>query len=358
MRFFVSFSRLLVGSLFIFSGFVKLNDPLGFSYKLEEYFSSGVLDLPALIPYALELAVFLVIFEILLGVALLLGYAVKFTAWCLLLMILFFSFLTFYSAYFNKVTDCGCFGDAIPLNPWESFIKDIILLAFILLLFFNQKRIIPLFHNRSQLPIVVVIAVVCGWFANRVLNHLPLLDFRPYKAGVNISESMAIPQNAPSPIFEYQWKFEKTDGTQYVIVSNGQYPNTDDKYIGVETTLVKEGYIPPIHDFSIEKNGVDYTDQFLNTEKLIVVVSYDLEKADKEALEKIDPYLKKAKEKGYQIIGLTASNTQNSVVDVPFYFCDETTLKTIVRSNPGVLKLSNGTIKQKLHYNDIEDLSL
>ena len=135
MKILVGISRIVVGILFIFSGLIKLNDPIGFSFKLQDYFAPGVLDLEFLIPYSLLLAIFIVIFEVLLGVMLLVGYLRKFTVWSLLLMIVFFTFLTFYSAYFNKVTDCGCFGDAIKLTPWESFTKDVILLVFILILF-------------------------------------------------------------------------------------------------------------------------------------------------------------------------------------------------------------------------------
>ena len=128
MKYLVHLSRLLVGILFIISGLIKLNDPLGFSYKLEEYFSSDVLNLPFLEPYALAISLFVVIFEVVLGVFLLIGFKRKFTVWSLLGMIVFFTFLTFYSAYFDKVKDCGCFGDALKLTPWESFTKDVVLL--------------------------------------------------------------------------------------------------------------------------------------------------------------------------------------------------------------------------------------
>ncbi|MEO9076189.1 MAG: MauE/DoxX family redox-associated membrane protein, partial [Gelidibacter sp.] len=120
MKFIVAISRIFVGILFIISGFVKLNDPLGFSYKLQEYFGTDVLNLPFLEPYALGIAVMVVVFEVVLGIFLLIGYKPKFTVWSLLLMIIFFTFLTFYSAYFDKVKDCGCFGDAMPLTPWQS----------------------------------------------------------------------------------------------------------------------------------------------------------------------------------------------------------------------------------------------
>jgi len=139
------FSRIFVGILFIISGLIKLNDPVGFSYKLAEYFSETVFNIPFLVPYTLALALFLVILEVVLGVMLLIGYKTKFTIWSLLLLIVFFTFLTFYSAYFDVVKDCGCFGDALKLTPWESFTKDLVLLVFILILFFNMKLVKPLF---------------------------------------------------------------------------------------------------------------------------------------------------------------------------------------------------------------------
>ncbi len=135
----VQFSRVFVGILFIISGLIKLNDPVGFSYKLAEYFGETVLNLPIFIPFSLAIALFIVIFETVLGFMLLVGFRSKFTVWSLLLMIVFFTFLTFYSAYFNKVTDCGCFGDALKLTPWQSFTKDVILLFFIVILFHTQK---------------------------------------------------------------------------------------------------------------------------------------------------------------------------------------------------------------------------
>ena len=131
MKYLVAFSRLFVGILFIISGLIKLNDPVGFSFKLKDYFAPDVLNMEFLVPFTLMIAIFVVIYEVMLGVMILLGYAKKFTLWSLILMIIFFTFLTFYSAYFEKVTDCGCFGDAIKLTPWESFTKDIVLLILI-----------------------------------------------------------------------------------------------------------------------------------------------------------------------------------------------------------------------------------
>src|SRR5690606_19355086 len=183
------FSRIFVGLLFIISGYIKLNDPIGFSFKLEEYFSQGVLNMEFLIPLSLTIALFMVIFEVVLGVILLLGYKVKFTVWSLLLMIVFFTFLTFYSAVTGKVTDCGCFGDALKLTPWQSFFKDLVLLGFILILFFKKEYIHPIFSNRIRFITSSVTLLLCIFYAIYVLNHLPVIDFRPYKVGANIMES-------------------------------------------------------------------------------------------------------------------------------------------------------------------------
>ncbi len=364
MKILVAIARVIVGFLFIISGLIKLNDPVGFSFKLKEYFAPEVLDLGFLVPYALLIAIFLVIFEVLLGIMLLLGYQKKFTSWCLLLMILFFTFLTFYSAYFNKVTDCGCFGDAIKLTPWESFTKDVILLILILVLFFGRKYIQPLFSKNVRSIIVFAAFVGCLAITYYVLQHLPIIDFRPYKIGANITEGMTVPENAPAPIYEYKWKFN-INGVEKIITTNGEYPQVDGELIDTETEMIQEGYTPPIHDFTIERNGEDFTNQFLNEENLVVVIAYSLGNTEKDGFIPIKEITDKALKNGYKVIGLSASSeemtaalTEQYKLNFNFYFCDETTLKTIVRSNPGILELDNGTIKQKLHWNDARNLEL
>lgn len=203
MKYIVNISRILVGVLFIISGFVKLNDPLGFSYKLQEYFSADVLNIPFLEPYALGISIFVVIFEVILGVFLLIGYKPKFTVWSLLGMIVFFTFLTFYSAYFEKVKDCGCFGDAIPLTPWESFTKDVVLLILILILFFGVKHIKPIFSKLGLTVVALLSFIGCLWFGYHVLMHLPSIDFRAYAVGKNIMDGMIVPEDAPKPVQEF-----------------------------------------------------------------------------------------------------------------------------------------------------------
>ncbi|MAB57814.1 MAG: DoxX family protein, partial [Aequorivita sp.] len=364
MKILVGISRIIVGVLFIISGLIKLNDPVGFSFKLKDYFAPEVLDLGFLVPYALLIAIFVVIFEVLLGVALLLGYLKKFTLWALLLMIVFFTFLTFYSAYFNKVTDCGCFGDAIKLTPWESFTKDIVLLILILILFVGRKYIQPFFTKGIRSILIFASFVFCLGITYYVLLHLPIIDFRPYKIGANIKEGMTVPEDAPGPIYEYKWKFN-INGEEKVITTNGEYPQVDGELISTETEMIQEGYTPPIHDFTMERDGEDYTEQFLNEENLVVVIAYSLSNTEKDGYLPIKEITDKALKNGYSVIGLSASSqemtealTEKYKLNFKFYFCDETTLKTIVRSNPGILELDNGTITQKLHWNDAQKLQL
>ncbi|MDO5969992.1 DoxX family membrane protein [Flavivirga aquimarina] len=364
MKLLVSISRVFVGVLFIISGLIKLNDPLGFSYKLQEYFSADVLNITFLEPYALIVSVLVVVFEVVLGVFLLIGYKPKFTIWSLLGMIVFFTFLTFYSAYFDKVKDCGCFGDALKLTPWESFTKDLVLLFFILILFFGIKYIKPLF-NKLMTTVIALLGFICSfWFGYHVLEHLPVKDFRAYKIGANIQEGMSIPEDAAKPVVEYSWKFN-VGGQEKVLTTNGSYPSVEGDFVSVDTKVIQEGYQPSIYDFSIESDDEDLTEQFLEEENLIVVVSYSLEKIERYGAMKLKALSEEAIKKGYKVIGLTASGEEAKQrikeaygIDFEFYLCDEKALKTVVRSNPGVLEIDSGTIKQKVHWNDIEDLEL
>ncbi|MEP3836262.1 MAG: BT_3928 family protein [Algibacter sp.] len=364
MKALVSISRILVGVLFIFSGFIKLNDPLGFSYKLQEYFSPDVLNIPFLEPYALIISVFVVVFEVVLGVFLLIGYKPKFTVWSLLGMIVFFTFLTFYAAYFEKVKDCGCFGDFLKLEPWESFWKDVALLVLIVILFIGVKHIKPVFGNLVTTVIGLLGFILSLWFGYHVLMHLPLIDFRAYAIGKNIQEGMLVPEDAPKPIQEYSWKFN-VNGEEKVIKTNGSYPSVEGDFIGVETKVIQEGYTPPVVDFSIETDTEDLTTHFLEQEHLVIVVSYSLESIEQGGALKLKALQDEARRNNYQIIGLTASGKEakeriNGAYNIDFnwYLCDEKALKTVVRSNPGILELSKGLVKQKVHWNDIDDLKL
>lgn len=359
------FSRIFVGLLFIISGLIKLNDPVGFSYKLDEYFSEPVFNMPFLVPFTLALALFLVILEVVLGVMLLIGYKSKFTIWSLLLMIGFFTFLTFYSAYFDVVKDCGCFGDALHLTPWQSCTKDIVLLFFILILFINRNLVKPLFQNTVQNMIAYASIILCMFMAVWVLNHLPIIDFRPYKVGTNIEKGMEIPEGAPKSVVEMIFIYnvngvnkEFTEKDLMSIPEGATFVDRKDK-------VITEGYVPPIHDFTMVKEDSDYKEELLQEPKLLMFVTYDLATAEEGGMTKLEKLNQEAKAKGYKVIGMTASSPTEITkaqkkygLTFDFYFCDATTLKTIERANPSIVVLEKGTIIQKVHYNDIKKLKL
>jgi uncharacterized membrane protein YphA (DoxX/SURF4 family)/peroxiredoxin len=359
------FSRIFVGILFIISGLIKLNDPVGFSYKLAEYFGEPVFNLPFLVPFSLALALFIVILEVVLGVMLLLGYQSKLTVWLLLLLIIKFTFLTFYSAYFNVVKDCGCFGDALHLTPWQSFTKDVVLLFFILILFVNVKLVQPLFTAKIQNLLVGISLALCGIMGYWVLNHLPIIDFRPFKVGNSIQKGMEIPEGAPQSLVEMTFIY-KVNGvdTEFTEKDLMKIP-TGATFVDRKDKVIVEGYVPPIHDFAMEKDGSDYKEELLVEQKLVLFVAYDLAIANKEGLAQLENLKQQAATKGYNVIGMTGSAPEQIEktkkefgFTFDFYFCDATALKTIERANPSIVILEKGTVKQKVHYNDIEDLKL
>lgn len=373
MKFITQVSRLLVGALFIFSGLIKLNDPVGFSFKLGDYFADDVLNMPFLAPYTLELAIFIVILEVILGVALLLGYWKNITTWLLLLMIVFFTFLTFYSAYFNKVTDCGCFGDAIPLTPWESFWKDIILTILILIVFAGKKYIKPILGRSANIALMGFAVIGCIGMAVYVLNHLPIKDFRPYAEGKNIIEGMKSAEEVgeipPKYMTYYYLQHEGTAEEKMVssddYVSEKWYEKKEWKIQSdkTETKMIADGYHPPIHDFVITLDDEDRTFDILNMEAVLVVISYDLDKTTKEGFTKINNLAIEAEKADVEFIGLTGSDPEKTELarhefQMPFEFgfVDGTALKTIIRSNPGVVLLKKGVVIAKWHYKDVPSL--
>ncbi len=320
MKFIVQIFRILVGALFIFSGAVKVVDPIGSQYKFEEYFSASVLDLEFLIPYALPFAIILIVVEITLGAALLVGWKSKFTVRSLLVTIIFFSFLTWYSAYYNKVTDCGCFGDAIKLTPWQSFYKDVILTIAILILNFRINDINTIDSKSFAKKITFLAFFLSGGIVYHVLNHLPIIDFRPYAIGENIEEGMKYPE----------------DGT-----------------------------LPKVHDFMLEDSQNDLAPLLLRKEKLMLIVVYSLDKSNLKGIPNVKEAARKANQKGYTVYVVSESFDEDlqqlkKEYSLPFdfLFCDETTLKTMIRSNPGVMTFERGTVVDKTSWRDVNDLKL
>lgn len=352
MKFISKFFWLFVGVLFIFSGLIKINDPVGTAIKLEEYFEVFSTDIApffkSLEPYSLGLSIFLSASEIVLGVALLVRYKLKVVLWLLLLMIVFFTFLTFYSAWFNKVTDCGCFGDAIVLTPWESFTKDVVLLVMIVVLLFTQHYLPPLMRASSGAIICIIVAassVAVGWYA---YEHLPYIDFRAYKVGNHIPTLMK-----PSAPLRYKYIMAR-DGEE---TEFDEYPS-DTSYTFKEMVAVNPEDGPKITDFNIWNDEGDFTQEMLTGKKLLILVQ-NITKADQKNFEQINELVKAAEGAGITPVAVTSSSSQEFDVfrhevnlAVPYYFGDGTVLKTIIRSNPGLVLLQNGTVAGKWHHND------
>lgn len=314
----VHLSRIFVGAMFVFSGFVKLVDPIGSQYKFEEYFGAGVLNLEFLIPYALPFSILLIIAEIMLGVMLLLGYKSKLTVKSLLGITTLFLFLTWYSAYYNKVTDCGCFGDAIKLTPWETFWKNIILIGLIILLLFRVDDIKEVLSKKVTIAITLVSLLSFSYITYYVLNHLPIIDFRAYAVGKNIPEGMEYPDN---------------------------------------------GELPPVHDFMLEDTQNDLAPEILKMDKVMLIVVYNIDKSHKDGFETIKKIADEAVKNGYNVYGVSASFEDDLILiqhkhNLPFdfLFCDETTLKTMIRANPGIMTLSKGTVTGKWNWNDADEI--
>lgn len=359
------FCRIVVGLLFIFSGLIKINDPLGFSYKLEEYFE--VFHLTFISGLAVWIAILLCSLEIVLGFALLIGVRAKQVAWGLLLLIIFFAFLTFYSAAFKVVQTCGCFGDAIPLTPWQSFSKDLVLLLLILVLFKNRGTIKPLFKPKTgdQLLIgSVVIALAMGLYT---YNFLPVIDFLPYKVGANILDEMKTPAGAQPDQYEvdYKLKNKKTGETKEMTdkeyLSTNIWKDTNWEIVGTpESKLVKKGFTPKIIDLNIQDaGGTNYNQELLdNPFYNLIIVAWDLPHTDGQAINRINALaLNLVKDYNIRTILLTSASHKDAEafskahhLVSEMYYADGVPLKSMVRANPGVLLMKNGTIIQKWHY--------
>ncbi len=368
-NFLLNFSRIIVGLLFIFSGLIKANDPLGFGYKLQEYFE--VFHIAFLNDYSVSIAILLCTLEIVLGSLLLLGFYAKKVAWGLLLLIIFFTFLTFYSAFFEVVTSCGCFGDAIPLTPWQSFSKDLILLCLILVIFIRRNDIRPLTTNRKIQRFASVAILVCSFgFGLYTYNFLPILDFLPYKTGNNIPQLMIAPPGAPLDIYEITYSLKNKSTGELKEMTDKEYLKTaiwkDSNWeiVGEPVNrLVKKGYDVKIKDLKIvDSQGIDYNTEILeNPYYNLVIVAYDLSKANSRGIGDLNAIAINAAE-NYNVRSVLL--TSNSAADaqtfseknklvMEVFYADGIPLKSMVRANPGLLLLRNGVVINKWHFNNL-----
>ena len=311
--------------------------------------------------FALTLAIFICVFEIILGIALIIGWAPKFTLWMLLLMLLFFAFLTFYSAQYDKVTDCGCFGDAIKLTPWQSFNKDLILLIAVSIIYMGRRFLKPIFSNPFSVRMLTVFTLMATGFSLYCWYYLPVKNFLKFKEGADIRKQMEVPEGGREQDHVIREYIYDNAGVEVIVTwdsdDNSFTPAIDKEWkfvkVGNETILEKRDE-PPIHDFKImdESQSVDYVDDFFNEDRWkIMIVMNDLDKSDLEAIPRLKELIAAWKEAGYAVYPLTASE-QSKVeafrhehqLDVPFYYGDKTNLKSIVRSNPGLVMVDSTVV--------------
>jgi uncharacterized membrane protein YphA (DoxX/SURF4 family) len=358
--FMLHFSRLIAGIVFVYSGFVKGIDPLGSAYKFSDYFVA--FNLEFLEPFALAFSVLLSSAEMLIGILLISGVHMLIASWAVLIFMVFFTILTLIIALLDPVSDCGCFGDAIILTNWETFWKNLVLLVFVIYLFFNRKKFSPFFGKKllEWSTVAGFILIILGITAYSYLN-LPIFDFRPFKIGANIEEKMSIPPDAPGDEYEITLYYQKDGATRSFPVDS--LPDSSWEWVRTESTLISKGYEPPISNFFIESvdDGDDYTwDILYDQGYTFMIISYDLEKSSEKNISEFNRLAEWSKENDVNFICLTGSPEPvirrfagRTAAPYDFYYSDEITLKTVIRSNPGLVLLKEGTILGKWHHRNI-----
>ena len=363
IKFFVTLFRISVGGVFVFSGIVKANDPMGTSYKLQEYFTvfhmqwlNGITD---------YLSIIFCGFEVALGFALLIGAFSRITTLLLTGLIIFFTFLTGYSAITGAVTDCGCFGELFHLKPLTSFIKDIVLLVAILILLLGKDHIKPLLAGKWNNFVLLLLFAFSFFVPVWAYNHLPFMDYTAYKPGNNIQEKMKLPEGAKKDSIVTVLVCENKNTHQIEELSSADYTKkfADYNYKDRKDKVIVEGDKPLIHDFIIyDENQNQIQDSLLNMPNYVFwIVVYDVESADKKCWTKINELVKNADAQHVPVIGIThseykaAESFRHEVqAAFPFYTAgDDKFVKTMVRCNPGVMLMKKGTVVKKWHYHDV-----
>ncbi len=346
--------RLLIGFVFVFSGFVKAVDPLGTVYKIEDYLIAFGGILVNLTVVAYPVAFLLIALEFLIGLNMVFQVRLKLSVLLAFLFMLIMTPLTLYTAIYNPVTDCGCFGDALKLTNWQTFNKNVLFFILTLILLIFNRQFQRIFLPQIERVMISLFVVIISGLMLYNLSHLPILDFRPYKVGVNIPEAMSIPAGAPTDVYEYHFIYEKDSFKQAFPLD--QLPDSTWKFVSQESKLIVEGFKPPIHDFFILNSEFeDVTDKILSYKgKTYLLIVYDVHKASEKGMKKINELISKINDSSVRVYALTASTTQDVQefkqkhgLQFPFYKVDPITLKTIIRANPGLVLIENGTIKGK-----------
>lgn len=361
MKYILWLIRIIVGVLFIFSGLVKANDPLGLSYKMDEFFE--VWKMHWMMPFSLTLSVMMIAFEIIAGVAVLLGYAQKVFSVLLLGLIVFFTFLTAYVLFSGKIKECGCFGDCIKISNEETFWKDVALTVLGLILFIYRKKIQPIFSGKTGTPLMVLTAIFSfgvQWYA---LAHLPFHDCLPYKVGVDINKDRKIPPGAKPDVYETMLVYEKDGVKKQFTTQNFPWQDTTWKYVSSESKLIEKGNAEPkIKDFIIsDYDGNDVTENVLTAPgNTLLLFVKDIEKASTENMNKLHDLIEDAEKNNvptYILCSATKEQAEafrkaNNIEKGVLYMFDGTVSKTALRSNPGLMLLDQGVIRGKWSYKD------
>ncbi len=352
MRLLITFARIVVGVLFIFSGLVKANDPLGLSYKMQEFFE--VWHLNSLNDYALALALVMNIFEIVAGVAILIGWRTKLFTWLLFLLIIFFTFLTAYAAFSGKIAACGCFGDCIPLTAMQSFWKDVILFVLILFLLVNHRKVKQITSSNVSKAVLIITTLLISVLQWYVLEHLPIVDCLPYKKGNDLKKQMQTPAGYVPDVYSYLFIYEK-DGKKYEFTEDNLPDDESYVFVDRKPKLVKKGndVKAKISDFNlVTHSGNDTTAALLNTPgKYVLIFSNETEPTEW-ASPKYDRNLWKELSKTVPVF---------IVASVPVYVegittlkCDNTVIKTAARAKPTYFVMQGAKILGKFSYANSE----
>jgi len=363
LRVVVNLCRLLVALTFIFSGFVKAVDPMGTVYKLQDYLTA--FHLPGLFgeQFLIAVAVGLSTLEFCLGVFLLIGVYKRVTLKCAGVFMILMTLLTLYIAIFNPVSDCGCFGDAVKLSNWNTFFKNILLLAALVLAYRYRSLLYQLVSTKTRwifllVPLLFIVLLSC-----HCLRHLPILDFRPYKVGTRVSQAMDLPQGGKIPVVESTYVYQK-DGEVREFTLDA-LPDSTWTFVEAKRQITDEPYVPPIHDFFIEDpvTGDNLTDSILSdTSYCFLLVMPHTETANQHAEGRLNALYRYCQDQGYNFYALTASGQEAreawrtyTGAEYPICTADETTLKTMVRSNPGLMLLHDGVVYNKWSAVDIPE---
>lgn len=369
----VEVSRLIVGATFAFSGFVKAVDPLGFTYKIQDYLIK--LNLTELFSLALPVAIIMAVAEFMLGVLLLLGIYRKWTTIFIGVFMAFFTPLTLWIAIANPVADCGCFGDALIISNWQTFYKNIFLSVFTIILIIYWRKITSLFSSQKAMWTAGYVAVFGLLFALHNVYKLPVLDFRPYKIGNNIPEQMYV-DPAKADVFENVFVYSKNGEEKEFTEENYPWDDSTWVFVDMKTKLVKEGEKPKIEDFALESlfeedsldvlvSGEDITESLLsNPEYSFLMISYSLQEMNKKHLNRFEKVSDFASQKNIPFYCVTSSSPEvvsdfkkEHLSNANYAHADERVLKTMIRANPGLILLKNGTVINKWDDSQVPDFA-